>query len=108
MRKFKEFKSLSVGKEVMEREYMSFTETFILARLYMTLREADYSSEVMKEAYLANGKDADEVEEAVVTLREQAFIQYQKRKFILTEDGKEQLLKMATFEGLVENDKQLP
>ena len=101
--KFKmNLKNITIGKEDRDREFMSLTEVFILTRLYVESDGSESSSEIKREAYFLNGNDVDEIEEAIENLRSLGYIQYEDRRFTITEAGKEQLQKVAKFEDRVE------
>ena len=95
-------KSITIGKEDRDREFMSLTEVFILTRLYVESDGSESSSEIKREAYFLNGNDADEIEEAIENLRSMGYIEYEDKRFTITEAGKEQLQKVAKFEDGVE------
>lgn len=97
--KFKmKLKNITISKEDRDREFMSLTEVFILTRLYVVPDGSEASSEIKREAFFINGNNVDEIEEAIENLRSLGYIEYEDKKFTITEAGKEQLQKVAKFE----------
>lgn len=75
---------------------ISDTEGLILMTLY-NLENGIQSSE-MKKTIVAMKSDIDELEEGLESLREEAYIRYENRRWYITKDGKSFLEEIATFE----------
>ena len=91
-------KTISLTVEQRERAMISDCEGFILMALYNM--DKGMQSSVLKKLILFLKSDIDELEEAFESLREEALIGYDKvrRRWHITEDGKNLIKEIATFE----------
>ena len=101
-----EMPKISVSKEQREKEHVSETEATILMLLYKADRGVP--SNVFKVCLvITNAGDYDEVEEALETLRSEAYIRYSDekyRKLFITDDGRKFLESFATIEDEEESE----
>ena len=89
--------TISLTKEQREKAMISDCEGLILLLLYY---EGDgMQSGNLKRIVVKLKPDIDEAEEAFESLREEAYIRYekQKRKWYISEDGRDFLKEIATF-----------
>jgi predicted transcriptional regulator len=89
--------TISLTKEQREKAMISDCEGLILLLLYH--EDDGMQSSILKKIVIKLKPDIDEAEEAFESLREEAYIRYekQKRKWYITEDGKNFLREIATF-----------
>ena len=89
--------NISLTKEQREKAIISDCEGLILLLLYY--EEEGTRSSILKNMVITLKPDIDEAEEAFESLREEAYIRYEKgkRKWHITEDGKDFLREIATF-----------
>ena len=91
-------RTISLTKEQREKGMISDSEGLILITLY-NLENGILSTE-MKKTIMALNPDIDELEEGLESLREEAYIRYEKerRRWHITDDGKAFLEGIATFD----------
>ena len=91
-------RTISLTKEQREKAMISDSEGLILITLY-NLENGILSTE-MKKTIMALNPDIDELEEGLESLREEAYIRYEKerRRWHITDDGKTFLEEIATFD----------
>ena len=91
-------RAISLTKEQREKAMISDSEGFIL--LILNLENGMPSAE-LKKTIMALNPDIDELEEGLESLREEAYIRYEKekRRWHITDDGRTFLEEIATFEG---------
>ena len=92
-------KIISLTKENREKAMLSECEGLLLMLLHDMdngMRSTDLKDSVMK----ALNADTDDLEEGFESLREEALIRYDKatRRWHITEDGKNLIKEIATFE----------
>jgi coproporphyrinogen III oxidase-like Fe-S oxidoreductase len=92
-------KTISLTVEQREGAMISDCEGFILMALYNM--DKGMQSSVLKKLILFLKSDIDELEEAFESLREEGYIRYGNRRWYITEDGKDFLRQIATFEDVV-------
>ena len=92
-------RAISLTKEQREKAMISDSEGFILLALYNL--ENGMPSAELKKTIMALNPDIDELEEGLESLREEAYIRYEKekRRWHITDDGRTFLEEIATFEG---------
>ena len=89
--------TISLTKEQREKAMISDCEGFILLLLYNG--DNGMQSANLKRIVIKLKPDIDEAEEAFESLREEAYIKYEKekRKWYITNDGRVFLKEIATF-----------
>jgi coproporphyrinogen III oxidase-like Fe-S oxidoreductase len=92
-------KTISLTVEQRERAMISDCEGFILMALYNM--DKGMQSSVLDKLILFLKPDIDELEEAFESLREEGYVRYGNRRWNITEDGKDFLRQIATFEDVV-------
>lgn len=93
-----EIPKISVTKEQREKEQISEAEASVLMLLYNAERGL-VSGGFKLLLLVINKGDSDEVEEALTTLRSEAYIRYSNKKWFITDDGKKFLESFATIEN---------
>ena len=90
-------KTISLTQEQREKAMISDCEGFILMALYNM--DNGMPSADLKKTVIALKPDIDEAEEVFESLREEAYIRYdrRKRRWYITNDGRTFLRKIATF-----------
>ena len=94
---------LSISKESMDRAFMSWSETYILARLLYSRNGTESSLQIKKETLIINHNDFDELEEGIENLRALGYVKYQDRFFTITKEGKDQIKEMSVKEPNISN-----
>ena len=94
---------LSISKESMDRAFMSWSETYILARLLYSRNGTESSLQIKKETLIINHNDFDELEEGLENLRVLGYIKYKNRFFTITKEGKNQIKEMSVKEPNISN-----
>ena len=89
--------TISLTKEQREKAMISDCEGFILLLLYYG--DNGMQSAKLKRIVIKLKPDIDEAEEAFESLREETYIRYEKekRKWYITNDGRDFLKEIATF-----------
>ena len=90
-------KTISLTQEQREKAMISDCEGFILMALYNM--DNGMPSADLKKTVIVLKPDIDEAEEVFESLREEAYIRYdrRKRRWYITNDGRTFLWKIATF-----------
>ena len=94
---------LSISKVSMDRAFMSWSETYILARLLYSRNGTESSLQIKKETLIINHNDFDELEEGLENLRVLGYVKYKDRFFTITKEGKDQIRKMSVKEPITSN-----
>ena len=94
---------LSISKESMDKAFMSWSETYILARLFYSRNGTESSLQIKKETLIINHNDFDELEEGIENLRALGYVKYQDRFFTITKEGKDQIKEMSVKEPNISN-----
>ena len=94
---------LSISKVSMDEAFMSWSETYILARLFYSRNGTESSLQIKKETLIINHNDFDELEEGLENLRVLGYVKYQDRFFTITKEGKNKIRTMSVKEANTSN-----
>ena len=89
-------KTVLITMESIEKEHLSVSEAILLLVLY-PMKRGIRSCDLKEVLLFLNGRDPDEAEESLESMKSEGYAQYRKKRWFIADDGIELLKKVATF-----------